>query len=211
MSDERISADPDLPLIQQLKAGDDRAMKTLITRYQGSLWHFVMRYTQNEEDTEDIVSETFTLVYFNAAKFKPKARVKTWLYTIAVNLSRRHQHRKRLRQTFSLESLRQDHAQQNWLEVLPSGAPEVYEQAILAEQLKEAEKQIQLLPNKLKSAFILAVLEGLSHRECSVILNCSEKAVETRVYRARSLLRERFWPHSKKNPLFLRDLEDLCI
>ena len=52
------------------------------------LFRFAFRYLRDETAARDVAQETFVRVYFKAASFKPQSTVKTWLYTIAVNLCR---------------------------------------------------------------------------------------------------------------------------
>ena len=82
--------DPDLPLIEALQASDDSALNELMGRYREPLFHFAFRLVHEETAALEVVQETFVRVYFGARKFKPKASVKTWMYSIALNLSRDH-------------------------------------------------------------------------------------------------------------------------
>ena len=56
------------------------------------------------------------------------------------------------------------------------------------QMLKLLEKQIDVLPHKLKTALILFAIEDHSQEECARILGVTPKTVETRVYRARKTL-----------------------
>lgn len=47
-----------------------------------------------------------------------------------------------------------------------------------------------VLPEKLRAALMLTTMEGLSHEECALVLGCSVRGVEGRVYRARQMLLE---------------------
>lgn len=82
--------DPDLPLIHALQSGDDSALNELMRRHREPLFHFAFRMVRNGVAAGDIVQEAFVRAYFAAARFKPKATVKTWLYSIALNVSRDH-------------------------------------------------------------------------------------------------------------------------
>src|SRR6516164_446114 len=85
-----MQEDPDLVLVQDLQAGKDRALNSLMDRHKEGLFRFVLRQVRNEADALELTMETFVRAYFNIGKFRPKAKFSTWLYRIALNLCRDH-------------------------------------------------------------------------------------------------------------------------
>ena len=77
---------------------------------------------------------------------------------------------------------------------LPSESPMPDRQLQESETAEAVRRAIAALPEELRTALILSEYESLSHSEIAAILNCTSKAVETRLYRARKILRERL-PH----------------
>jgi len=80
--------DPDLSLVQALKAGRDQALNALMDRHRKGLFHFVFRHIPNEADALELTAEAFVRAYFNIGRFRPSAKFVTWLYRIALNLCR---------------------------------------------------------------------------------------------------------------------------
>jgi DNA-directed RNA polymerase specialized sigma24 family protein len=78
--------DPDLGLVQALKAGEDQALNALMDRHRDGIFHFVLRHVHNEADALELAMETFARAYFNIEKFRPAAKFATWLHHIALNL-----------------------------------------------------------------------------------------------------------------------------
>ena len=78
----------DEALIERIGRGDENALVLLMERHKQALFRFVYRCLNNEADSAEITEATFFKAYQNAAQFKPKASPKTWIYTIALNLSR---------------------------------------------------------------------------------------------------------------------------
>lgn len=182
------STDPDLPLVRALQAGDQNALTELIQKYQQPLFRFICRYVGDEETARDLLQETFVRLYFNARKFKPRAKFSTWLHTIAANLCRdyaRSSQQQKARVTISTEAFDQDETRISDTAALPS------EVLMSTEQLGAVQAAISELPHKLKQALILFSLEGRSQAECAELLGISAKSVETRVYRARKLLQKK--------------------
>ena len=177
-----------MPLIQALQAGDDSALNELIHRHREPLFHFVFRYLRDETAARDVVQETFVRVYFKAAKFTPKSAVKTWIYTIALNLCRDQGRRLAKRQTdVSLNAPRP--GDQPPLE-LADGSPGPDEQVRQKDRFGALQRAIDQLPHKLKAALVLFSLEGYSQKEAAEILGTTPKTVELRVAHARQKLRQ---------------------
>src|SRR3954453_22637982 len=80
--------DPDLDLVRALQAGQDEPLEALMGRHRDAIFRFAYRHLLNEEDAEDVAQETFVRAYFSIGRFRPSAKVSTWLYQIALNLCR---------------------------------------------------------------------------------------------------------------------------
>ena len=90
-----MKMDEDLISIQRIQRGDEGGLSDLMLRHKQALFCFAIRYTGNEADAAELTEETFFRVYQNAAKFTPRAKVKTWMFSIAANLSRDFLRRKK--------------------------------------------------------------------------------------------------------------------
>lgn len=184
--------DPDLALIRRLQGGEDEALNALMERYEKPLFRFVYRFTGNESDAADLVQATFVKVYLKRARFKPTATFRTWLYTIAKNLCRdwaRARQRKPLvpvGEIFDREMHSAAAAGMSRTEIADPG-----EETARREETGELRAAIDGLPEELRSALILFCLEEHSQEEAATLLGCTAKAVETRVYRAKKILRQR--------------------
>lgn len=181
--------DPDLPLIQAIQGGDDSALNELINRYREPLFHFAFRLVREESAANDVVQETFVRVYFGAPKFKPRATVKTWMYAIAVNLSRDHVRRGVRRGTEIPLDVQPAPAA---VRDLADTGPAAVESAGQRDEFALLQRGIDALPDALREALVLFSLEGKSQREAADILGTSPKTVELRVYRAKNQLRRWF-------------------
>lgn len=179
--------DPDLPLIEALQADDDSALNELINRHREPLHRFVFRYLRNEATARDVVQETFVRVYFKAAKFRPKSSVKTWIYTIALNLCR-DQNRRLMRRSrdWSMDAPTRDDAPR--VEVVDE-APLPSTKAADSDRFAQLQRAIDQLPEKLRESLILFSLEQRSQQEVAELLKITPKTVELRVYHAKGRLR----------------------
>ncbi len=178
----------DLADMGRLASGQDAALNDLMDRHGGKLFHYLIRCLQDEDDAADLAQETFVRVYRQRAKFDPGQKFSTWLYAIASNLVKdRYRYRTRHPQVpldAEKRAARGDFGENQ------AGHEPLPDQALEAEERAEAVRRaVAGLPEELRTPLVLSEYEELSHAEIGAILSCSAKAVETRLYRARKLLR----------------------
>lgn len=186
-----MSLDPssDAALFHALRVDDEQALDALITRWERPLLAFAWRYSRNRADAEDAVAETFVRLHQRRHQLRPDTRLSAWLFTTLTNLCR-NQHRWRRRHPAEQLDLRDEQGGETPLaRALASEAPRpaaILERAEAATALREA---IDRLPHDLKTAVLLHHFENLSYRDIGEIVGCSERGVETRLYRAKKQLR----------------------
>jgi RNA polymerase sigma-70 factor (ECF subfamily) len=172
----------------RLAGGSDAALSTLMERHGQKLFHFLVRLLQNETDAAELAQETFVRIYQSRGKFDPGQKFTTWLYTIASNLVRdRFRWRSRHPQV-SLEA-ENERTDTNLKEIISGIDPAPDEQMQSAERATMVRKAIAALPEELRQPLILALYQELPQADIAAVLNCSAKAVEMRIYRARQQLR----------------------
>lgn len=172
----------DLTDLRALQAGEDIALNRLVARWEKPLFGFAWRYVRNTADARDLAAETLVRLYQNRTKLAPDSNVSAWLFTTLVNLCRNHH---RWRERHPSVSLEETAAREQTSEALAPGAE--LEQRETLEALSAA---IDRLPHELKATLLLHHYERLSYREIGAATGCSERGVETRLYRARQRLRE---------------------
>lgn len=181
----------DQVLIRRLQEGDDFALNQIMEHYQGALHSYAYRFVHDADEAADLVQETFVRVYMKRSKYKPKGKFRTWLYTITGNLCRDwiRSHKRRplnyVEQIFDAQL-----AANTDLEQMHKASPDPAQVMMENEKKSRTMSAIDSLPVDLRQALILFSLEGNSQEEAGVLLGCSTKAVETRVYRAKKLLKK---------------------
>jgi RNA polymerase sigma-70 factor (ECF subfamily) len=165
----------DEALMEQFMAGDARAFEGLFTRYAGAVKTFLIRACGNPSAAEDLTQVTFLSLVRARERFRPGARVKPWLYAIALNAARdwRRQRRDALTEKGSLPA-----------EVAVETGP-----AVDPGLEKAVRRALQGLPDKLREAIVLHRFEGLSFGEISEVLGISPVAVRVRAHRGYEQLR----------------------
>ena len=176
--------------MEQLIAGRDAALNDLMERHATPLFHFLCRMVGNEDDASDLAQETFVRVFRARASFRTGKKFSTWLFTIAANLARNHFRWRSRHPNVSLEAETGD-TEQTLGSTLPATDPAPNEQALTAERARAVRAAVGKLPEDLHEAIMLCEWEELSIAEAATILEATPKAVESRLYRARQILRER--------------------
>ena len=187
-SDSAAGDERDRTAMLELVAGKDTSLNELMERHGPKLYRYLVRSLQNEDDAADIAQETFVRVYRNRAAFDPRRKFSVWLYAIASNLVR-SEFRSRARHPVVSLDVAQGEGGADFGEILREDSPTPRESLENAESSAAVRLALADLPEELRTPLILSEYEDLSHAEVGAILNCSPKAVETRLYRARKQLR----------------------
>lgn len=177
----RVESDEDR-LLSAAILGDEEAFVALVERYQEKIFRFCCQWLSDPEDAREATQDTFVRAYLALPRYRKKARFSTWLFQIALNQCRdrfRSRSRKQDGITDSITALATEPA-------CPTLRPD--ESTSRSEDEQRLHLAIQALPEKLRAVAILHGIEHLSQRQCAEILNCSERAIEGRMYRARQSL-----------------------
>lgn len=176
--------------MERLIAGHDAALNDLMERHAKPVFHFLCRMLGNEDDANDLAQETFVRVFKSRGSFRAEQKFSTWLFTIAANLARNHFRWRTRHPNISLDAENPE-TEQSLGSTLPANNPAPNEQALTAERAKAVRLAVSKLPEDLRGAMVLCEWEERSVAEAAAILETTPKAVESRLYRARQILRAR--------------------
>lgn len=177
----------------RLASGHGAALNDLMERHAERIFQYLVRSLRNDEDAADLAQETFVRVYQNRTKFDTDKRFSTWLYAIASNLVRDRYRWRGRHQQVSLDA-ENDATGNTFSESLTEHRPSPSEATQAEERAETVRRAVAALPDKWRVPLVLAEYEEKSHAEIGEILNCSAKAVEVRIYKARQQLRESLAP-----------------
>ena len=168
--------------LERAQEGDSEGFRLLVEQNSGNVFRLAYRMTGNEADAEDVVQETFLRAYRNIGHYDPRAKISTWLYSIASNyaidLLRKRKHR-------TAETLD---------EVPPAAAPAAKDPdperlAAGSEFRRRLDEALHGLSAKEQVAFSLRHFEGMSIREISQCTGHPEGSVKNNIFRAVRKLR----------------------
>jgi len=170
----------DEALLAACALGDSAALGGLYDRLTPHLWRFLSRMTgEPVAELEDLVQATFVAVHRSAPRYRGTASVRTWVFAIASNVTRRHL-RDKARRKSAFERLAK-------LPPVPAGRPdESVEQQQLVHRMREA---LSALPHDLRVSLVMCDLEGIPGREAAAVLSIPQGTLYRRVHEARLALR----------------------
>jgi RNA polymerase sigma-70 factor, ECF subfamily len=187
----------DVQLMLDVKAGDEQSFGLLLHRYRTPLVNFLYRMVRNREQAEDLAQEVFIRVYRAREDYVPSAKFTTWLFRIATNLAlnsvrdTRHQ-----RMEVSLDApvtVDAEDGDERPLDVAEKN-PNIEEHLVQEAQKDMIRKSIDKLPEKQRAAVLLHKYQELDYGEISKILECSESALKSLLFRAYETLRVELAP-----------------
>jgi RNA polymerase sigma-70 factor (ECF subfamily) len=179
----RREYDVELPVIEAIRQADQHAMGELIQRQGRWVRAVIFGVMGRIEDVDDVLQQVWIRVWREAAKLDDPSRWRPWLYRIARNtatdaLRRRHR-RRRLIERITTSNREPSHAEDAGRGVLREER-----QRLMLESIAE-------LPALYREPFVLRHMEDWSYREIGEALGLPVDTVETRLVRARRLLREK--------------------
>jgi RNA polymerase sigma-70 factor (ECF subfamily) len=142
------------------------------------------------EDAKDLVQETFLNAYRGLKGFRGDAQISTWLYAIAVHACMRLRRKRQgaPQRELSLEEFIPTSEGELQLQIETGGLSP--EDSLANKELNRAlKKAIQALPRKYQLVLVLRDMEGLSAKEVASIMALNERAVKSRLHRARLFVR----------------------
>ena len=170
-------APADAALVHSIGQGDMDALRILVERHQHTVCRLALRLLRDEHAADDIAQDVFLRVHGAAPRFKPSARVTTWLYQITLNLCR-DRFRRAKRHPLSLDAAEFDPA-----------APPSPDRLDDEEKTQRVRAAVDALPDRQRTAVVLHRYEGLTHARIADVTGWSRSAVESLLVRAYASLR----------------------
>jgi|TARA_A100001518_G_C1225380_1_gene73257 RNA polymerase sigma-70 factor (ECF subfamily) len=175
----------DEALIGRAIAGDKRVFTALVESEIARLIALATRMLGSPSRAEDVVQDGLASVWLTRHRLDPSKPIGPYLTTIVLNRCRDKLRRRKVIGFLGLPDGREADA-------VADDAPNPENVAGAREQLRLVQAEIGRLPVRLQEALVLVTVEGYSQAEAAELLGTTEKAVETRIYRARNRLKERF-------------------
>jgi RNA polymerase sigma-70 factor (ECF subfamily) len=176
----------EVAFVDRLQVGSDEAFETLIHLYQTPIYNVAYRILGDAAEASDAVQETFMKIFKGIGTFRGDCGLKTWIYRIAISESLNRQRwwkRWRRHAPFSIDDTSPNGFR--LAEVADSG-PSPESACARVELEREVQKALNGLSFEHRVVVVLRDIEGLSYEEISTTLGLSLGTVKSRLWRARS-------------------------
>lgn len=170
--------DEDGERIRRCLAGDTRAFRPLVERYERMVRAVIRRLVGAEHEVDDLAQQAFVTAYENLAQYSGNAKFSTWLCQIALNKSRDALRHRQRRPEVDVDDLDLESAAAGPEDELEEKRHDAQLQAALR-RLKPAEREV----------IMFKYIQGYSYEEVARVLGCTVEAAKLRSHRARKVLK----------------------
>jgi RNA polymerase sigma-70 factor (ECF subfamily) len=186
--------DSDSVAVARVRSGDGDAYRVLVDRHSRSVFRLAYRMTGNEQDSEDVVQETFMRAYKQLHRWEARSSFGTWLYRIAANYSLDLVRRRKRHGEVTLNESGPGEDSQDMIHSVPSGAPGADRLMFSGRVQETVAGTLNELSQQERTAFVLRHFEGQSIEEISAALGLSGNAAKHSIFRAVQKLRRALEP-----------------
>jgi RNA polymerase sigma-70 factor, ECF subfamily len=174
-------------LLAYRQDGDRGAFEDLVHRYERELYSYLRRYLGDATMAQDAFQSTFLQVHLKCKQFEQGRPVRPWLYTIATNQAIDLQRRNRRHRVASLD--RPNRSENDGdvgalIELLTSKEPGPASRLADRERQEWIRREVERLPDALKSAVTLVYYQGMKYREAADVLQIPVGTVKSRLHAA---------------------------
>jgi RNA polymerase sigma-70 factor (ECF subfamily) len=185
----------DVQLMLDVKAGDDASFELLLRKYRTPLVHYLGRMVGDSAAAEDLAQEVFLRIYRARFQYAPSAKFTTWIFRIATNLALNARRDGRYRQLdISIQQVNYSEEGNPRVLEIPDGQPGAEQQMMARDRAALIRRAVEELPDKQRAAVLLHKYEEMDYDQIAGILNCSESALKSLLFRAYETLRVKLAP-----------------
>jgi RNA polymerase sigma-70 factor (ECF subfamily) len=178
-----------------VKAGDEQSFELLLRKYRTPLVNFLFRMVRDTSVAEDLAQEVFLRVYRARQEYAPSAKFTTWMFRIATNLALNSVRDNRHRQMeISMDQTVDTGEDEQQALQVPDRTPSVEQELVARSRADLILKAIHALPEKQRAAVLLHKYQELDYDEIARVLECSESALKSLLFRAYETLRVELAP-----------------
>lgn len=187
-----------LAWVQAAIKGDQDAFAELVYTFQDAVYNLCYRILSDSVEAEDAAQEAFLRAYLNLTRYDPARSFKTWILTIASNHCI-----DRIRRRRGIQLSIEDDPLPNL--TLSDDAPEPEDMTLMNERSREMQKLLATLPADYRAAVVLRYWYDYSYVEIADILDTTESAIKSRLFRARQMLADSIGDSGARNTLLEKE------
>jgi RNA polymerase sigma-70 factor (ECF subfamily) len=196
-ADQPHSAAPahldDVELVQRVRAGDQAAWSFLIREHQDRLFNVCLRMVSSRELAADCTQDAFVKIIQGMHTFDGRSKLSTWMIRITMNVCLSKLRSEKLRRHASLDATTRtndDHDETTFAQQLQSSEPQAHQRVEDARDRALLQRALTELDPEQRAILILADARGVPYEQIAQVLGIAIGTVKSRVFRARTALRD---------------------
>ena len=181
----------DAEIMLRVSAGDEAGFDILIAKYRRPIVHYMFRMVHNQAIAEELAQEVFLRVYRSRQTYRAEARFSTWLYRIATNLGVNHARDHKSERAANNVYLDEPDEETGATTDIGDGSLTAEQQMLRAERMNAIRSHVMALPERQRNAVLMHKYQEMDYRQIGEVLQLSESATKSLLFRAYQTLRER--------------------
>jgi len=187
----------DVVLMERIKLGDREAFEELVARFRQPVMNLIMRTVADATEAEDLAQCVFVQIYKAAGRYKPTAKVSTWIFTIARNLGLNEIRRRKRHPAESMDAQLEGNDADYVKQFEDRSAKSPGHDALQGELADLVDEAVRDLPENQRTAILLCREGDLSYDDIAEVMDTSLASVKSLIFRGRETLKKRLKPYLK--------------
>lgn len=184
----------ELTLVKAKEEEEETTIEEILIKYMDPMYSTALRLCKNKEKAEDLVQDTCLRAFKYFDQLRSNGNVKAWIFKILMNTFI-NKYRKNIKEPPIVDLELSESLLTCESNFYSSNPEEILIKSSLDEDIKKALDNLHV---DIKAVLWLSDVEGFTYQEIGEMLECPIGTIASRLYRARSLLRETLWEYAKK-------------
>lgn len=191
-----MALERDAQLMLRVKEGDEASFAELLERYRAPVIHFIYRMVLNQPMAEELAQDVFLRVYRARKGYEPSAKFTTWLFRIATHIALNA-----IRDSRGERALESLGDLQSQVSEIPDRRGSIEQALVEDARLMEIRRAVQSLPANQRAAVLMHKYQEMDYAQIAQVLDCSESAVKSLLFRAYETLRRKLAHFAVRTPV----------
>lgn len=179
----------DRELVAQALKGDERAFRSLLSRYERAVYNICLKMVRDREEARDLAQEAFTKVFSMLDRYNPSYAFSNWLFKITSNLCIDSMRKRRVSTLPMDQPVQSSEGEFERQYASPTDGPD--KTLLKKERMAMLARVIDSLPDHYRIMIVLRHQQDLSYDEIAEVLDVPLGTVKARIHRAREMLKNR--------------------
>ncbi|KNF07499.1 RNA polymerase factor sigma-70 RpoD [Gottschalkia purinilytica] len=177
-------------IIKEIQNGNYSEFSQIVDLYKNKVFGMAYKFTNDYDEAQDLSQEVFLKIYKQIKNFRFESKLSTWIYRICMNTCIDWKRKKEKIKSINFSNMTSEENKDQQIEIKDESLlPE--DKIVANEKSQEIHNLIYSLPDKYKTVITMYHFNEMSYEDIAEVLNVPQRTIETRLYRARRILKEK--------------------